>query len=51
MKALTTYRFQAKQETGKERLLDKVQREYTVLVELDPPRTFNTTAFLKVLLV
>lgn len=47
VKALTTYRFQAKQEMGKERLLDKVQREYTVLVELDPPRTFNTTAFFK----
>lgn len=30
-----------------ERLLDKVKERLTILVELDPPRTFDTTKFLK----
>lgn len=33
------------EDDGEERLLDKVKREHTILVELDPPRTFDTDKF------
>lgn len=36
---------EAEEEELSERLVSKVQREHTILVELDPPRTFDTDKF------